>query len=174
MMNKKAQVWVETVIYTLIALTIIGIVLGIIRPALDERKDAVAVEQDIELLNNINTYVNDVKYLGPENSIPFEIKLSRGKLIIDGQEDKVMIVIEDSLYAPSEPGLQIPQKDGSVILFTNSTKSKRYIVTLTLDYKDKLNITYQGKDEAKTFTAPLSYNLIVKNKGGEIYNIDFF
>lgn len=169
--SKKSQVWIETVIYTLIALTIIGIVLGIIKPALEEQKDKAAIRQSIDSLNEIDSKINNIKYI-PGNSRSLELKITRGNLIIDGEEDKIKIIIEDSNYAPSEPGLVV--NEGNVAENTTE-KGKKYQVTMTLDYSNKMNITYRGKDEQKTFQyAPVAYKLSVINNGGSIFNIDFF
>ena len=169
--TRKSQVWIETVIYTLIALTIIGIVLGIIKPVLEEQKDKVAIRQSIDALNEIDSKISNIKYV-PGNSRSLELKITRGNLIIDGEEDKIKIIIDDSNYAPSQPGLIV--NEGNIEENTTS-KGKKYRVTMTLDYSDKLNITYKGKDEQKTFQyAPVSYKLSVINNGGQVFNIDFF
>ena len=169
---KRGQVWIETVIYTLMALTIIGIVLGLVRPALEERKDNLAIKESISVLNEIDSIFGDIKYT-PGNSRSLEMKITRGNLIVDSIADNVKVIIQDSKYAPTEPGLAV--SEGNIIEFTNLTKSKNYFVTLTLNYSGKFNITYQGKDDVKTFQpAPVPYNLIIKNNGGTVYQIDFY
>jgi len=169
---KKGQVWIETVIYTLMALTIIGIVLGLIKGPLDENKDNLAIKESVSVLNEIDSIVGEIKYT-PGNSRSLQLKITRGNLVIDSINNNVKIIIEDSKYAPTEPGLAV--SEGNVIEFTNLTKSKNYFVTLTLNYTGKFNITYQGKDDVKTFQpAPVPYNLIMKNNGGTVYQIDFF
>lgn len=171
MLNNKSQVWIETVIYTLIALSIIGIVLGIIKPALDEQKDKVSIRQSIDVLNEIDNRINDVKYVAG-NSRSIDIKITRGKLIIDGENEQVKMIIEDSKYAPSEPGILI--SEGNIIENTTEGRGKLYTISLTLNYKEKLDISYDGKSEAKTIQiAPTPYRISIVNKGGEIYNIDF-
>ena len=39
--DKKAQVWIETVIYTLIALALIGTVLAFVKPKIQEIQDKI-------------------------------------------------------------------------------------------------------------------------------------
>jgi hypothetical protein len=169
--NKKSQIWIETVIYTVMALTIIGIVLGIVKPALDERKDAVSVKDSINVLNDIDSTINEIKFT-PGNSRTIDVKITRGNLIVDGEKSQVRLVIEESKYAPSQPGLVT--HEGNVVEITNSS-GKQYTVTLILDYSGKFNITYQGKNQIKTFQyAPTPYNMAIKNNGGAIFNIDFF
>jgi len=176
-MSRKAQIWIETVIYTLIGLAIIGIVLGIIKPAIEERKDSISIAQSIDLLNVIDSKINEIKYV-PGNAREMEIKISRGKLIVDSQGDKVQILIEDSKTPYSEEGIEVSV--GSIGALTEK-KGSKYSVSLTLDYKQKLNITYMGGELNHTFQAAASpYNVAIKNKGaiGEgqnpLTNIDFF
>ena len=49
--TKKSQVWVETVIYTLIGLSIIGILLAVLKPTVESTKDRLMIEQIIESKN---------------------------------------------------------------------------------------------------------------------------
>ena len=48
---RSAQVWIETVLYTLIGLALIGIVLTFVMPRINEAKDKIVVEQTIASLN---------------------------------------------------------------------------------------------------------------------------
>ena len=45
--KKRGQIWVETVIYTLIGLTIIGLLLAVSKPQIDKQKDKALIEQKI-------------------------------------------------------------------------------------------------------------------------------
>ena len=53
-MESKAQIWVETVIYTLIALAIMGLLLALIKPTIEEKKDKAVIEQSKLILDDIN------------------------------------------------------------------------------------------------------------------------
>lgn len=170
-MKSKGQVWIEVVIYTLMAMTMMGIVLGIVKPALDERKDALVASQSVDILNAIDMKISEVKYV-PGNSRNMQIKISKGKMIIDGKGDNIRMIIEGSKYAKSEPNLTI--NEGNVVILTTQN-GKLYDITLTLNYTGKLNITYKGSDNVGTLQyAPTPYNLAVRNNGGQPYNIDFF
>ena len=57
--NKLGQIWVETVIYTLIGIAIIGIVLAIAQPKIEAKKDEVIIEQAIESLGNIDEKIGE-------------------------------------------------------------------------------------------------------------------
>lgn len=173
-MNKKSQIWVETVIYTLIGLSIIGIVLGIVKPEIDKERDKIAITQSVELLNYIDSGVSDVRYTGAGNTRPVNVKISKGKMTIDGQNDSVRISI-DSKYGYSEPGSLI--NIGGNIKALTTPKGKAYNVELILDYKEKINVTYNLKDALKIFQpAPNPYELWIKNNGlsGDLVNVDFY
>ena len=48
MNSRKGQIWIETVIYTLIGLALIGLVLAILTPKIKEFGDRQIIEQTIE------------------------------------------------------------------------------------------------------------------------------
>ena len=51
---KKGQVWIETVVYTLIGLSIIAIILTMAMPQIDKMKDKSVVEQTATALNELD------------------------------------------------------------------------------------------------------------------------
>jgi hypothetical protein len=167
--KKKSQVWIETVIYTLITITIIGVVLGIVKPAIDQGKDKTAITQSIDTLNGIDAKINEVKY-APGNSRNLGLKITRGKLIIDGIDDRIMIIIDDSTYQYAEINKKI--NEGNIVIETGK-KNNKYNITLSLDYGDKFNITYMGKSNIQTIQpSPSVYNLLVINRGKVYYPTD--
>lgn len=173
-MNKKSQVWVETVVYTLIGLSIIGIVLGIVKPAIEERRDSISIKQSVDLLHYIDEQINEVKYTGTGNSRPITMKIGKGKLFIDGATDTVSMLIDDSKSEYSEIG--VPTDIGGNLRALTLKKGKVFSVNLMMNYSQRLNITYNGKDNVQTFqSAPVQYDLYVINNGvtGSLVNIDF-
>ena len=174
-MNKNAQVWIETVIYTLIGLSIIGVVLGIVKPAIDERRDSMSIKQSIDLLNYIDQQIDEVKYSGAGTSIPLDIKIGRGKLYLDGEKDTISVIIEESRSKYSEPG-EVVSIGGNIQALTIK-KTSKYNVNLSIDYSNRANITYKGKDILQTLqSAPVAYGFFLKNNGltGNYQNIDFY
>ncbi|MBM3234040.1 hypothetical protein FJZ19_03010 [Candidatus Pacearchaeota archaeon] len=170
---KKGQIWIETVIYTLIGLALIGIVLGFVKPAVDEKRDSVAVTSSIEMLNNIDGSIEEVRYVAG-NSRPVEIKMSKGKMIVDSENDSIVILIEDSVYAYGQPGSEI-NASGNVVVLTTQ-KGNKYTIRLFLNYKDKLNIKYNGKESSYTFQkAQTPYKISITNTGtkNDLSQIDF-
>lgn len=174
MKTRKSQIWVETVIYTLIGISIIGIVLGIVKPQIDKERDKISIRQSIDSLNYIDAAVSEVKYTGAGNSRPIALKISKSKLFIDGENDSVRVSI-DSKYEYSEPGSWI--NIGGNIKAKTSEKGKNYNVELIIDYLGKANITYNSRDTTQIFQpAPTPYDLWIKNNGvaNDLVKIDFY
>jgi type II secretory pathway pseudopilin PulG len=162
MYRKKAQVWVETVIYTLIGLAIIGIVLAVTAPEINKYRDKVVIDQSVDMLNLINTKVDEVKHVAG-NSRPLEINLKKGILKIDGINNEIIYELEDSRKIYSEPNQEISV--GKVYILTETNGETK--VTLKLKY-DTLNIKYQNESIVHTLQpASQPYNLAVKNTGTE-------
>lgn len=158
----KAQIWVETVIYTLIGLTIIGIVLGIISPKIQKTREKVAIQQSITTLNGINSIITDIKYVAG-NRWPAELKISSGEMLIDGENDAINITIKTRQLIYSQPDKII--KEGNINILTQKIK-RGYQVSLQLNYKGKLDIKTDKTDNKKLLkSASLPYKLAIENIG---------
>jgi hypothetical protein len=167
-MEKRGQIWVETVIYTLIAFIMIGLVLTFAIPKIQEIRDEILIEQSIEILDDINEVVREVEV--PGNIRIVELNLKKGTLNIDGENDLIYFEIE-SAKQYSEYGANISQ--GNIIINTESFNSIS-LVTLTSNYTGSYDITFDGADELKTISeASTIYNLKISNKGGDLINLDF-
>lgn len=165
---KRGQIWVETVIYTLIAIILIGAVLTFITPRIQEIQDKAVIEQSIEMLQNIDSVISSVAF-GSGNKRIIDIGIKKGNLIINSEEDKLIFEIETK-YAYSQEGENV--EIGSITVLTEKAGSLNKI-TLTSDYS-KYDLTYEGKNESKTITrSPLPYKLSIENKGGSKTTIDF-
>src|SRR3989344_7977654 len=57
MRQTKGQIWVETVVYTLIAFTLIGLVLAFIKPKIEEIQDKGIVEQSVSVLQDMDSII---------------------------------------------------------------------------------------------------------------------
>jgi len=170
-MNTKGQIWVETVIYTLIGLSIIGILLSIVKPVIDEKKDQLLIEQSMNLMRNIGSQVEEVMYYGAGNSRPIEIGIKKGQLSINGKEDKIEFNM-DSSYMYSE--LNVPVTIGKIKV-TTTEKGEEYKISMERDYS-ALNITWKNKDTMQIFqTSPIPYTISVANLGNvdDKIKIDF-
>tara|TARA_Y100000310_G_scaffold340397_1_gene436031 strand:- start:1779 stop:2321 length:543 start_codon:yes stop_codon:yes gene_type:complete len=171
--NLKAQVWVETVVYTLIGLTIIAILLTMAVPQIDKIKDKAIIEQTIAALNSLDNKISYVQQ-APGNSRAVDLKISKGKLEIDSQTDLIRYTLDDTKLELSEPGKEIRQ--GNVILLTNKTAA-RFMISLTMNY-DNLNLSNEDGEVIKTLHAgPTPYKISIENKEtsdvGQITTIEF-
>ena len=168
--NKSGQVWVETVIYTLIAFTLIGAVIGFAKPKIEELQDKTIIDQSSEMLKDINSVISSIRGT-PGNQRILEVSLNGGSLIIDGAGDSIVFEIE-SRAEYSEPGEEIVQEN---LIIKTEPLGKLNRVTLTTDYLGEYNITYEGLDQNKLISkAPTPHRVSIENKGfqGDLVWID--
>ena len=167
--SKKGQIWVETVIYSLIAFVMIGLVLTFANPKLQEIQDRTIIEQSIDIMEDLDTLISNIGIPGNVRSI--ELNIQKGILKIDGESDSLIFEMESSAVY-SEPGSEITH--GEIIITTELEGSENLIV-LNRDYSSQYNITYEGKDELKELSkSPTPYKLLISNKGGNkiVINIE--
>lgn len=160
MNKKKGQIWVETVIYMLVAFAMIALVLAFIRPKIEELRDKAVIDQSIEILNGIDSTFSEI--LIPGNKRIVEVGIKRGEMIITPGEDKLIIQIESS-YVYSEPDVEVYV--GDLVIITQE-KGKYNLVTITRDYTEEYNITYQNQEITKSLTkSSVPYKLLITNEG---------
>ena len=117
-MNKKAQIWVETVIYTLIALSLIGATLAFVKPKIQEMQDKAIIEQSIEIMDYIDSTVFQIVRGGAGNTRTMDISLKKGELQIDSINDQILFIIDNSRYEYSQEGKKT--NIGNVDILTES------------------------------------------------------
>ena len=175
--QKKAQVWVETAIYTLIGLTIIAIVLSIATPQIEKAKERSIISQTEDALNILNNEIREVEQTGGSVKI-VNFKITKGKLEInpssDEAEGKTTYTLENTKLEFSEEGQEIKVGELS---FNTKKSGRSFDVSLTLPHEG-LYITFNEKSKLKTLHAsPTPYNIKIKNVGdntiGEPTHIDF-
>ena len=161
--KKRGQVWVETVIYTLIAFSLIAAVLAFVKPKIDELQDKAVIEQSISLMKDFDSTVREIIQGGAGNKRILEIAIKEGSLIMDSVNDEILFEME-SEYVYSEPGEEI--SEGNLVIKTEK-KGSINVITIKRSYvDDNFNITYNLKDELKTLTkAGTSYKISITNKG---------
>lgn len=140
MKTKKGQVWIETVLYTLIGLALIGMVLGFAMPKIIDAKDRTAVEQAIKSLEDFDGKINTLLVSG--NVRIYELTLKRGSLTLDFKNNKVFFVIDDLRKPYSESGVDI---NAGRIVIRSEKGQKDSSVSLTLNYGQ--DIVYGANDE---------------------------
>ena len=166
--DKRVQIWVETVIYTLIALILIGAVLAFIIPKVEEIQDKAIIEQSITMMKSIDNIIISVIRGGPGNKRIIDLGIKKGTLKIDSAKDEIVFEIQ-SEYVYSEIGEKI--NIGSIVVLTEETQTLKKI-TLTSSYS-KYDLTYNGKNETKSISqASTPYKFSIENKGGAKVVID--
>jgi hypothetical protein len=160
-MNKKGQVWIETVLYTLIGLTLIGLALGFIMPKINEARDKVLVEQAINSLSALDEKVSEAVQRGAGNIRQVEFSMKRGDLEINGIGDEIKLTITGLSKPYSQPGVEIAVGRVKILSIAEQKTSS---VFLTLSYQ--ANLTYDGKDQTRKFSAAsIPYKFFIENKG---------
>lgn len=159
-LSRSGQVWIETVIYTLIAFVMIGLVLSYAKPKIEQIQDNAILQQSIEMMKQIDSTILTMG--GAGNQRILEIGIKKGNLKIDGINDKILFDMEtQSLY--SEPDKSI--NDGSVVILTQK-KSGYNLVTLAIDYSSSYDLKFEGTDILKEIgKSSTSYKLSLSNEG---------
>lgn len=166
MVKKRGQIWVETVIYTLIGLLLIGSVLAFITPKIQEIQDRAVIDQSISMLNDIEKIIFSIS-LSPGNKRILDIGLRKGNLIINSEEDKIIFEMESTLEY-SQDNITIKEGDIDVLTVKLGSLNK---ITLTSNYNS--DIIYAGKNVTKIITrSPTPYKLSIENKGSTSTIID--
>jgi hypothetical protein len=164
--NIRGQVWVETVIYLLIAFVMMALVLSYIRPKIEELRDKAIIEQSLEIVKSIDNLIITIG--SPGNKRLIEVGINKGSLIIDAPNDKIIFEMESN-YMYTEPGKTVEIGKISAITEKIGTTNK---ITLTRDFGDEYNITYKGEETIKTLsTISASYNLFLTNEGESLNKI---
>jgi len=167
-MKKRGQVWVETVIYTLIGLTIIGVLISIASPKINQMKDKAILGQVVDSLNELNSKIMET-LVSPANSRQVTLGVQKGEYVIDSINNSIYYVLRGTGYLYSEPGELVSQGD---IYVKTISRNNKYDVYLSLNYSS-YNITYAGKDTNKILTpASAAYTLLIQNQGNKKLNIE--
>ena len=164
--SKKGQVWIETVIYTAIALLMIGFVLAYAKPKIEEFQDKAILEQSLEMFRTIDSTIKEIKIRGSGNQRFVEIGIKKGSLQIDGENDKIIFEMESS-YIYSQPGIDIVDTlEERIITRTEKTGGLNQ-VSFTINYTGyNVDITYNDENKFKTLNkAPTPYKLLISNNG---------
>jgi hypothetical protein len=160
-MKKRGQVWVETALYTLIALVLIGLVLSFVIPKIEEVQDRTIIGQSMNLINDLNGIILETSNIAGNKRI-IDIKIKKGILKIDGVNDAIIFEMKsDYQYSEYDENVEM----GDIVSRTEKQGSLN-VVTLKSDLS-LYNITYDGRDELKDISqSSSSYRLSIENKGG--------
>lgn len=161
--SKKAQVWIETVVYTLIAFVILGAILGFAKPKIEQLQDKSIIEQSIKMLGEIDGTIEEIQAV-EGNKREIELTIKKGSLNIDAVTDKIIFEIE-SKYTYSESG--VPVQKGNIEILNNKI-GKINKISATIDYSEKYNLIFADEDKSeKLAKSSASYKLFISNEGKE-------
>ena len=162
--GKQGQVWVETVIYTLIGLTIMGAIIAVVTPKITQMNDKILLTQTIDSMNKLNEQIQDsFLYAGSQREITLMVK--KGEYTIDAPNDNIQYLLKNTNLLYSQPNISITQGDMK-ILTVEKPGGKKYDIYLTLHYDVNLTYGSENKEINKTLTsAPVAYRLLVINRG---------
>ena len=144
---RRGQVWVETVVYTLIGLSLIGLVLALITPRINEYRDRAVIEQTISSLNVIDAKIGETLQ-APGNTRVVDFLLKQGDIYVNAQNDSIIFVLENSHVVYSEPG---QPTDIGRITVTTSTVGNTNRVELALLYD--IDIDYESNSTIRHYSA---------------------
>jgi hypothetical protein len=165
-MKKSGQVWIETVLYTLIGLALIGLALGFIMPKINEAKDKATVEQAINSLAEFDARVNEVIETGTGNVRQIEFYMKKGELYIDSSSyatnnfSEIRMTLGELSKPYSEPGVEI--SIGRIKV--NSTAGQKTSSVLLRVQYPRVNITYNGLNIKNFASASTPYTFFIENK----------
>lgn len=158
----RGQVWIETVLYTFIGLTLMGLVLGFVYPRIQTAQERSLLQQSTTSLTGLDDLIQLVTARGPGNVKKASFTLQRGTLTLDPLGETIIFEVEGLQTPPSEPGVAIPF--GNLIMRTVPF-GETYNVQYTLQYTT-LDISLEG-EQVKTFQASsVPYQFLVSNEGG--------
>lgn len=159
--SKRSQVWVETVVYTLIAFVILGAILGFARPKIEKLQDESIIEQSIKMLEDIDGIIEEVKEVSG-NKREIELGVKKGSLTIDSENDQIIFDIE-SRYTYSEPGILYEKGDVDIYNHKIGELNK---INATISYKGKYDLLWSGEEKKELLTkSSASYKIFISNDG---------
>lgn len=170
MISRRGQIWIETVIYTLIGLALIALVLSYMMPKINDLQDSSLVEQSISAMNTFNDKIVEVKNSpGSRKVISFNLK--KGELFFDLANNEISLLLTDLSSPYSEVGSEIEVGKAKVKTIKNQ---KNYDVSILLNYPG-INLTFAGSDNSRKISnAEIAYKFAITNEGifNKKYNVD--
>lgn len=160
-MNLKGQVWIETVIYTVIGISLIALVLAFATPKVVVARERTIIEQSIQSMQLLDEKINTVISQGGGNVRTIDFSLKRGVLSIDTLNDSIELYIDRLREPYSEPDVWLSM---GAVRFTSVKTQRAYGARLILRYP--ANLTMNGRDvaQAQTYTqAATPYHLYIAN-----------
>jgi len=168
--EKRGQIWVETVIYTMIMMLMIGAVLAFARPKIQETQDKLIIDNTLEMMQEIDSEISSIARGGSGNKRTISIEIEKGELEINKDDNNMIIFrLKESKSTYSEPGATDGTWGGNITIGNVIVKTKKIgkvnEVELKLDYsgEEGYNLEYEGNNILSKSPSP--YELSITNKG---------
>lgn len=161
--NSKGQVWIETVIYTLIGLAVIGLVLAGAMPKINAKKDEIMIGQSIEALSLIDDKIYDIQR-APGNRRSISLDIRSGSFTVDAENDEIFWTLESS-FPYSDIGSTTPF--GNMNITTNELGAKSWEIILSTKYNFDIRNDDSDISKLELTSAPTPYSLSIENAGKE-------
>ena len=156
---KKGQVWVETVIYTLIGLAIIGLVMAAALPKINQKKDEIVIEQSIEALGSIDDKIYEVQRAAGSRRVIY-LEVRKGALIFDLENDSILWKIDSSFpYSEVDMAVQLGRFD------VTTRSGNPWEIELKIGYEIDLRYGEDNFGTKQLDSAPTPYKFIIENVG---------
>lgn len=169
MKSKIGQIWVETVVYTLIGLSILGLLIAVLTPKVNQMIDKSTLAHSLDSINGLNQQIMDTM-VASGNQREILLVFKTGEYDIDGGNNVISFILRNSNYQYSQDGVLF--KQGDVNIITTDRGNKKYDVLFFLNYSS-FNVTYNNEKILKQLTSsPNGYTLIVQNKGNKQLNFE--
>jgi hypothetical protein len=163
-MNRLGQIWVETAIYTLIAFALIGTVLMIARPKIQEMMDKATIEQSIDLMKQLDDVLLGIKIPGNQR-VP-SIKIKEGLLEINQSSNLIIFQLEEMSHMYGEVGTTLTEDNLNIL---TQKFSGKYKIIITRNYSSMYDLFFDG-NEMKLTKSTTPYNLVILNNGTSAEN----
>ena len=176
MENKLGQIWIETALYLLIGISLIGIFLAFATPKIQEQKDKVFFESSLESMRDLDNAILELRRTGVGNQKKVDFLIRQGQLRIEadnsaeGDDDALVLIVDESKYAASEVGspTSVDVPGTNLEVFTQKHGDGYRIEISRYFDEDVFDLTYgsSGEDILREFNyAPTPYTFILKNMG---------
>lgn len=169
MKTKKGAIWVSTVLYVLISLTILSVVFSVVKPKIDEARDRAIIEQSIIMLNDLD---NAIKLASQSTGTQLkrEIKLSNGDLFFnvggENTNNNITFILKQTNLKYSELDSEITSGNLAILTRKSAQESGKYDIYLTLSIE--ISNKEISSEIPQLSPSPFPYSVFIKNNGTHI------
>src|SRR3989344_5559214 len=155
---RNGQVWMETLLYTVVTLAILGTVLSFALPRLHMGQERARIAEQLTTLRALDNLISDLNTQPPGSSRSIAISVKQGTLSFDAGADSISWTMPNLKLEYSEQGVEV--RDGHIAVLTTK-EGVTHTVKLTVNYAALgINATLDGKETyGELSSAPTPYRL---------------